>query len=94
MFLRGSSIGTRTDDGRRTTDNDNDANGRHTLNLYYYDKPIGALPRRDFVLMRMVLYYFSTYSTRFGLVHQKRGGTLRGLRIKKMYFNPPQASIR
>ena len=38
-----------------------------------------------------------TYSTWFGLVHQKRGGTLRRLRIKRVcrswyYFNPPQAS--
>jgi hypothetical protein len=40
-------------------------------------------------------YDFSTYSTLFGLVHQNRGGTLHGLRIKRVcrYFNPPQASV-
>jgi hypothetical protein len=37
-----------------------------------------------------------TYLTQFRLVHQKGGGTLRGLRIKRVcrwYFNPPQASV-
>ena len=59
---------------------------------------IGASPRRDYLLMRMVLgILVGTYSTWFGLVHQKRGGTLRRLRIKRVcrswyYFNPPQAS--
>ena len=62
------------------------------------NKPIGASPHRDYELTRMVLgILVGTYSTWFGLVHQKRGGTLRGLRIKRVcrswyYFNPPQAS--
>ncbi len=48
MYLCGNSIGT--DDGQQTTDN-----RQHTLNLSFYDKPIGALPGRDNVLMRMVI---------------------------------------
>ena len=41
-----------TDDRRQTTDDrrqtTTDDDGRHTLNLYYYYKPIGASPRRDY----------------------------------------------
>ncbi len=46
------------------------------------NKPIGALPGPDYVLTRMVLQII-LYSTRYGMIHQKRGGTLRGLRIKR-----------
>ena len=44
-------------------------------------KPIGASPRRD---EDGTILVCSTYSTYFGLIHQKRGGTLRGLRIKRV----------
>ena len=48
------------------------------------DKPIGASPGRDYVLTRMVLQIIQ-YNTlhSVGNDRSKRGGTLRGLRIKK-----------
>jgi hypothetical protein len=48
------------------------------------DKPIGASPRRDYVLTRMILLRieFSTLLW-YGMIHRKRGGTLRGLRMKR-----------
>ncbi len=45
-----------TDDDDDDDDNNNDDNiERHTLNLSFYDKPIGASPGPDNVLTRMVL---------------------------------------
>jgi len=48
-------------------------------------KPIGASPGRDYVLKWMVLdtNNLVLFSTQYGMVHQKRGGTLHGLRVKK-----------
>ena len=46
------------------------------------NKPIGASPGRDYVLTRKVLQII-LYSTWYRMIHQKRGGTLRGLRIKR-----------
>ncbi len=45
-------------------------------------KPIGASPGRDYVLTRMVIQIIQ-YSTQYRMIHQKRGGTLHGLRIKR-----------
>ncbi len=49
---------------------------------FFMNKPIGASPDCDYVLTRMVLQII-LYSTRYGMIHQKRGGTLRGLWIKR-----------
>jgi hypothetical protein len=50
--------------------------------FYSIHKPIGASPGRDYVLMRMVIQIIQ-YSTRYGMIHQKRGGTLCRLWIKR-----------
>jgi hypothetical protein len=52
------------------------------LKLSAHYKPIGASPGRDYVLTRMVLQII-LYSIWYGMIHQKRGGMLRGLRIKR-----------
>ena len=46
------------------------------------DKPIGASPRRDEDGTILVCSTYSTYTVRIGT--SKRGGTLRGLRIKRV----------
>ena len=50
--------------------------------LFVKYKPIGASPGCDYVLTRMVLQII-LYSTRYGMIHQKREGMLRGLQIKR-----------
>ena len=71
---------------------------QNVIFILIFNKPIGASPGRDYVLMRMVLQIIY-YSTQYGMVHQKRGRTLRGLQIKTereecKFFNPPQASLK
>jgi len=68
----------------------------------YNNKPIGALPGRDYVVVKrmvrttinLVLYNIVWYDT-----SKKGGNASRGLRIKRekkclcRLFNPPQASL-
>ena len=54
------------------TDDDDDDDDTNTLIFYSIDKPIGALPGRDYVLMRMVINNLVLYTVRNGT--SKKGG--------------------
>ena len=87
MYCTWESIDT--DHGPRTTDDDDG----HTLNLYYYTSREGLRQVYD---GRSSIQIISIGNDYWGPLIQKKGGTLRGLRIYHSIdneTNPPQATM-
>jgi hypothetical protein len=75
MYLRGDSIGTDDDDDNE--DNDNDDDRRQTTHFKSFllydvdDKPIGASPGRDYVVIQLV---YSSTLQHCTVCYIKKGG--------------------